>query len=44
MTCSLLLRVKALHQDLAAFEAGAKELQKSTLSLSAVRRLFDQRG
>ncbi|ETK83146.1 hypothetical protein L915_11560, partial [Phytophthora nicotianae] len=35
-------RVKSLAKDLEKFEGVTKELQKSTLTLSAVRRLFDQ--
>ncbi|ETP37476.1 hypothetical protein F442_14717 [Phytophthora nicotianae P10297] len=35
-------RVKSLARDLEKFEGVTKELQKATLTLSAVRRLFDQ--
>ncbi|EGZ15692.1 hypothetical protein PHYSODRAFT_506404 [Phytophthora sojae] len=35
-------RAKALEKDLEKFEGVTKELQRSTLTLSAVRRLFDQ--
>ncbi|KAE9042569.1 hypothetical protein PR001_g3784 [Phytophthora rubi] len=35
-------RVKALEKDLVKFEGVTQALQKSTLTMSAVRRLFDQ--
>jgi hypothetical protein len=35
-------RVKALEKDLIKFEGVTQALQKSTLTMSAVRRLFDQ--